>query len=175
MLHTFTETVVDLGFTADGISADGTQHRWIRDDAVIDVLLPDGVGERAASRTGTTGSPTIPTPGGTQALHRSESVPVTVDGRDGFVRRPNLVGALVMKAAAHTAIGDAAKGRHRFDFAILAALVAARDFREEELSRKDRTRLRAMLAATRADRTVMSGLDDAEESLSRLERAAGVR
>ena len=46
-----------------------------------------------------------------------------------------------MKAAAHTAAGDAAKGRHRFDFATLAALIAARDFREVELSRKDLKRL----------------------------------
>jgi hypothetical protein len=41
-----------------------------------------------------------------------------------------------VKAAAHTAVGDPAKGRHRFDFAALAALVAARDFRESELSKK---------------------------------------
>ena len=79
-----------------------------------------------------------------------------------------------MKAAAHTAVGDAAKGRHRFDFATLAALVAARDFRGVDLNRKDRRRLRDMLAATRADRDVMFGLSDAHESLDRLERAAGL-
>jgi len=144
-------------------------------DTVIDVLLPDGIGERAASRTGATGSPTIAAPGGTQALDRSESVPVSVEGHEGFVRRPTIVGALVMKAAAHTAVSDPAKGRHRFDFATLAALVAARDFRDVSLSKKDRRRLSDMLAATRADLAVMSGLSDVEESLNRLERAAKLR
>jgi hypothetical protein len=172
MLQIFTETLVGLGFTTDGISAEGIQHRWVRDEAVLDVLLPDGIGERAASRTGATGSPTIATPGGTQALDRSESVLVTVAGREGHVCRPSLVGALVMKAAAHTAVGDPAKGRHRSDFATLAALVAARDFRDVSLSKKDRKRLRDVLAATRADRAVMLDLDDAEENLNRLERAA---
>lgn len=174
MLQTFTATLLELGFGPGGISAEGTQHRWVRADAVIDVLLPEGVGTRAASRKGASGSPTIPTPGGTQALQRSESVAVTVEDRVGHVRRPDLVGALVMKAAAHTAVGDPAKGRHRFDFATLAALVAARDFRDVELSKKDRQRLRAMLAATRSDREVMLGLEGAAESLDRLARAAGL-
>lgn len=174
MLETFTATLLDLGFGPAGISAEGTQHRWVRGDAVIDVLLPEGVGSRAASRTGASGSPTISTPGGTQALQRSESVEVTVGGRVGHVRRPDLVGALVMKAAAHTAVGDPAKGRHRFDFATLATLVAARDFRDAELTKKDRQRLRTMLAATRRDREAMLGVEDAADYLDRLERAAAL-
>ncbi len=68
-------------------------------------------------------------------------------GVPGFVRRPSFVSALVMKAAAHTAVGDAARGRHRSDFATLGALVAARDFRGEDLSRTDRRGLRNMIAA----------------------------
>jgi hypothetical protein len=172
MLQIFTTTLTDLGFTTGGISAEGVQHRWVRGEAVLDVLLPDGIGERSASRTGVTGSPTISAPGGTQALRRSTSLSVTVEGRRGYVRRPDLVGALVVKAAAHAAVGDPAKGRHRLDFATLAALVAARDFRDVELTRKDCQRLRVMIAVTRADPAVMLGLDNADESLNRLERAA---
>ncbi|RYZ65459.1 MAG: periplasmic heavy metal sensor, partial [Proteobacteria bacterium] len=56
-------------------------------DTVIDV--------RASRRHGVTGSPTLSTAGATQALKRSETVAVTVEGREGAVRRPNLVGALV--------------------------------------------------------------------------------
>jgi hypothetical protein len=81
----------------------------------------------------------------------------------------------VLKAAAHTAVGDPARGRHRFDFATLAALVATQDFRGVELTKKDRNRLRDMVAATRADPKVMFGLDDVEESLSRLERVVGLQ
>jgi hypothetical protein len=175
MLQTFTSTLTALGFTSGGITAEGVQHRWVRGQAVVDVLLPDGIGARAASRTGVTGSPTIPTPGGTQALERSVSVAVTVEDRQGHVRRPDLVGALVVKAAAHTTVGDPAKGRHRFDFVTLAALVAARDFRDAQLTPKDRQRLRQMIAATRADPKVMSEIEDAAESLNRPERAAALR
>lgn len=172
MLETFTRVLLDLGFTPD-TSGDGLQHRWRRGEAQIDVLLPDGVGERAANRPGAGGAPTLPTPGGTQALARSESVAVVVDGRVGAVRRPNLVGALVMKATAHTAVGDPARGRHRVDFVCLARLIAARDFREAGLTRKDRRRLRAMEVACRADPRAMS-MGDAETALDRLVLAAGL-
>ena len=74
MLATFTRTLTELGFESAGISAEGLQHRWVRGDASIDVLLPDGIGERASLRPGVTGSPTLPTAGGTQALQRSETV-----------------------------------------------------------------------------------------------------
>jgi hypothetical protein len=85
-----------------------------------------------------TGGPTLSTQGGTQALQRSEVVAVTVEGREGFVRRPNLVGALVVKAAAHTNVGEQDPRRHRRDFLVLAGLVTASDFAGEELSKKDR-------------------------------------
>ncbi|MBT0767955.1 hypothetical protein KIH74_03410 [Kineosporia sp. J2-2] len=173
MLQIFTRVLVGLGFSGAGISAEGIQHRWVRGEATIDVLLPDGVGEKAALRTGVTASPTIPTPGGTQALDRSDSVAVSVAGREGFVRRPTLVGALIMKAAAHSAVGDPAKGRHRSDFVTLASLIAARDFRGVELTKKDRQRLKGMIAAVRADAQVMAGIEDAVGTLIRLERVSG--
>lgn len=168
MLVTFTATLTDLGFGPAGISADGLQHRWIRGDASLDVLLPDGIGERARLRPGVTGSPTLPTAGGTQALQRSETVPVTVAGRAGAVRRPNLVGALVGKAAALSNSGDPGLGRHRRDFAVLAGLLTARDVRNEPLTKKDRQRLRAMVAAVKKDRALLLEIPDAENSLARL-------
>jgi hypothetical protein len=116
MLATFTEALSDLGFRSAGISAEDLQHRWVRGKASIDVLLPDGIGKRASRRSGVTGSPTLPTAGGTQALQRSETVRVSVAGREGFVRRPDLVGALVGKAAALSSAGDPGLGWHRRDF-----------------------------------------------------------
>ncbi len=168
MLATFTKTLTDVGFAPAGISAEGLQHRWIRDDASIDVLLPDGIGERASLRQGVTGSPTLPTAGGTQALQRSEIIRVTVAGREGSVRRPNLVGALVGKAAALSNVGDPGPGRHRRDFVILAGLLTARDFRGEELTKKDRQRLRAMIAAVKKDRALLLEVPNVENSLDRL-------
>jgi hypothetical protein len=122
MLASFTGTLTDLGFTSAGISAEGLQHRWIRGDASIDVLLPDWIGERVSLRQGVTGSPTLPTAGRTQALQRSETVEVIVAGREGAVRRPNLIGALVGKAAALSNAGDPDSGATDETFVILAGL-----------------------------------------------------
>jgi hypothetical protein len=169
--ESFTATLTDLGFTYQ-TTGEGLQHRWVKGDAQIDVLLPDGVGERPTSRPGAGGGPTLATPGGTQALHRSEAVAVTVAGHQGHVRRPNLVGALVMKAAAHSVGTD--DRRHRLDFVVLATILAARDFREDPSSTGDRRRLRAMLAAVRKDNAVMLGNPDAAATLARLELAAGL-
>jgi hypothetical protein len=171
MLHTFTLALRDLGFRPD-TSGTGLQHRWRRDSAQIDVLLPDGVGERAAARPGAGGAPTLPTPGGTQALARSEAVRVDLDGRVGTVHRPHLVGALVMKAAAHTT-ADAGRARHRLDFVTLAALVGRDDFRTVQLTNKDRKRLGDMLAACEADPLALEP-GHAASSLQRLRRAAGL-
>lgn len=171
MLATFTGALKDLGFDPD-ISGDGIQHRWRRDHAQIDVLIPEGVGARAAARAGAGGAPTIPAPGTTQALSRSEPVMVLAEGRTGTVLRPNLVGALVGKAAARTEIAsDRASTRHCTDFVVLANLLSARDFRETELVKKDRTRLRRMLEYCRKDESAMS-VENATEALNRLERAA---
>ena len=87
MLATFTGVLKDMGFTPE-TSAEGIQHRWRRDKAQIDVLIPEGVGERAAALTGAGGAPTIRAPGTTQALKRSEPVMVLVEGRTGTVLRP---------------------------------------------------------------------------------------
>ena len=171
MLATFTGVLKDMGFTPE-TSAEGIQHRWRRDKAQIDVLIPEGVGERAAALTGAGGARTIRAPGSTQALKRSEPVMVMVEGRSGTVLRPNLVGALVGKAAARTEIAsDPASSRHCTDFVVLASLVSARDFRETALEKKDRVRLGKMLTYCRRDASAMS-LENAAESLDRVERAA---
>lgn len=175
MLANFTKTLTGIGFESAGISAEGIQHRWVRGAASLDVLLPEGIGERASLRQGITGSPTLPTAGGTQALQRSETVEVSVDGRAGFVRRPNLVGALVGKAAALTNAGDAGRGRHRRDFAVLSGLLAARDLRNETLTKKDRQRLAMMVKAVRADRALLLDIPRADSSIERLVVAADLQ
>jgi hypothetical protein len=172
MLHRFTKTLTDLGFESAGISAEGSQHRWVRGFALIDVLLPDGVGERAGKRQGITGSPTLPTAGGTQALQRSAVAAVTVDGREGFVRRPNLVGALVVKAAAHGNAGDPGIARHRRDFVVLAGMITAADFTDENLTKKDRQRLRLMVTAIKTDRELVLEIPGAMAAIERLNAAA---
>jgi hypothetical protein len=172
MLRIFTSTLVELGFTSAGVSAEGLEHRWIRGAATVDVLLPEGVGERARSRLGVTGSPSLSTKGGTQALARSEPIRVIVEGREGSVCRPNLVGALISKAAAHSNVGDRDTRRHRRDFIVLATLITASDFRSQELTKTELRHLRSVTTAIEADRELLLSVPDASSALGRLRRAA---
>lgn len=119
------------------------------------------------------GAPTLTTPGGTQALSRSEQVKVRVANPTGTILRPSLVGALIIKAAAHTVPEGRAKGRHRLDFATLSELLSRTDFSTDPPNATQRRRLRDMVAACRADVGSMAR-PGAEPSLARLERAAGL-
>lgn len=69
----------EMGFALDEPSVDGLAHRYKRDaeprPVVIDVLAPDGLGERASLLTSPPGR-TVEVPGGTQALGRTEVVTV---------------------------------------------------------------------------------------------------
>ncbi|BDZ55326.1 hypothetical protein DSM26151_25240 [Agromyces marinus] len=166
MLRDLTGALVRLGFAADGITADGHQHRWMRGAASIDVLLPDGIGERAGRATGVGGATTLQAPGTTQALDRSNLVRVQHGDRVGRIRRPDLLGALVAKAAA-VSIPDGIRGqRHISDFCNLAPLVGARDLRG--LTVKDRRRLRIMLAKTEEHPELVVAVDGAVEGLRRI-------
>lgn len=174
MLLRFTTALADLGLEPD-TSGNGLQHRWRKGEAQIDVLLPEGIGERALAKHGVHGAPSLSAPGTTQALDRAEPVEVVVEGRTGTVLRPNLVGALVGKAAARTEIAAHARAasRHCVDFVVLASLLSAHDFREDQARKKDRQRLRKMLTYVRNDPAAMA-VEYAQESLGRLERAAGL-
>ena len=171
MLESITTTLVGLGFEADGISADGAQHRWKRGAASIDVLIPEGAGERTGQRQGVTGSRTVPTAGGTQALQRSEKVAVSLSGREGHILRPTLLGALVVKAATLSNPSDPGKARHRLDFATLARLLTAGDIDRALLTSKDRSRLMAMITAVRSDEALQLEHPESVDAMLRLEMA----
>lgn len=105
-LRKVTSQLERLGFELAGMDRDGTAHRYRRAssrsggrDVVIDLLAPEGIGERADLTTTPPGR-TIQVPGGTQALRRTERIRVQVGRRLGEVPRPSLLGAIVGKAAA---------------------------------------------------------------------------
>lgn len=91
--------LIDMAFVADLSSPDGLAHRFPNGRARVDVLAPDGLGPRADLTTVPPGR-TIEVEGGSQALHRTELVPVRHGGRTVDVPRPNLLGAIVIKACA---------------------------------------------------------------------------
>jgi len=114
------KALLSLGFELAGISATGVGHRFQRGPAIIDVLAPEGVGERARTDV-LSGAHTVQVPGGSQALTRSEYVEVVADDRPGRIRRPNLLGAILLKARAIEV--DDVPDAQRSDLALLLSLV----------------------------------------------------
>ena len=70
-----------------------------RDGQTVDVLAPDGIRPDELPCT-TAGMRTVPIPGGTQALNRTEVVTVKIGAVQAAVRRPTLIGAILVKARA---------------------------------------------------------------------------
>jgi hypothetical protein len=83
------------GFDLAAPDLDGYGYRYERDDLIVDVLAPDGVKPPPSLGSGITA---IGIPGGSQALSRSETVNVTVEGRVFALSRPTLLGAILIKA-----------------------------------------------------------------------------
>lgn len=169
-LYKFTSALHAIGFRSAGESFEGHQHRWLRDLAQIDVLIPRGVGETARKRKGLTGGTTLESPGSQQALYRSELVEVRVGTTEGMIRRPNLLGALVSKAAAHTN-NDPYKARHVIDFAVLLSMVTRSDLAADQITKTDATYLSNMTAILRLSRELWAHLEGAEDGMARLSLA----
>ncbi len=94
-------------------------QRFIRGRVKVDVLFPDGIGDRA--REVLPGVRSVEVPGGTQALQRSDSIEVRVGPRAGAVHRPSLLGAILVKARI---VGvDDLPDAQREDIAFLLSLV----------------------------------------------------
>jgi hypothetical protein len=109
------------GFTLVEPNAFGEAHTFTREGVEIDVLAPDHLGARADdARTTIPPAHTVAVPGGRQALARSESVTIELDGMEGDLPRPDLLGAILLKARA-VDLGRAAV--HRGDLALLLSLV----------------------------------------------------
>lgn len=116
----FVVAIEERGFVLAGVSPEGVAHRYHRDGVSIDVLAPEGLGSRADLTTTPPGR-TLEVPGGTQALNRTELVPVVVGERRGLIPRPSLLGAIVAKAIAVNV--DDAPNAQRLDLALLLSLV----------------------------------------------------
>lgn len=129
-------------------TSDGFGYRYTRGETILDLLIPEGLDrQRTAPPTTSRSRPALAIDGGNQALLRVERVPVRVGLRVGHVRRPNLLGALVLKAAAFVADGREAQ-RHAQDIGLLmeAALVSgALRSMDAQATAHDRKRLREAL------------------------------
>lgn len=95
-------------FELAGLDQDGYGYRYERDGIVVDLLAPDGMRTPPTIRQGVRA---IGIPGGSQALARSEPVQVTISDRRFVARRPNLLGAILIKARSLMVHSDPASQR----------------------------------------------------------------
>lgn len=161
------EALVGAEFSQDPPSPDGAAHRYRRGDAVFDVLAPDKVGERAQLSLGA--GRTIEAPGTTQAFHRCDAVTVGLDGLSGVIRRPNLVGALVGKAAAVVKISSqsaANRAKHFRDFDSLARMLGPVDRAEADLTKSEKKLLRQVVGTSDISQLGAASIDALTGQLS---------
>lgn len=116
-----TRRLLSAGFSSTGRSPDGVAHRFVAGAIVVDVLAPEGLGPRTRHRT-IKGARTVQVPGGSQALERTEVVDARLGSRLGRLRRPSLLGAILLKARAVGA-APAEASKHLGDLAFLLGLV----------------------------------------------------
>ncbi|MET4539343.1 hypothetical protein ABIE37_001115 [Arthrobacter bambusae] len=168
MLHDFTELLVALGLESAGESLEGYQHRWKRGEALVDVLIPRHLGERAEKRRGVTGGTTIAAPASQHALDRSETVEVQAGSASGRVNRPTVLGSLIGKAGALTIIHDPLRHRHIDDFLTLASVVRASDLRGVTYKPAERDHLANMLGRLANEPQLMEQVPEGAEGVERL-------
>ncbi|MBA3488713.1 MAG: hypothetical protein H0T78_04070 [Longispora sp.] len=151
-LHTTDAVFRELGLEAAGApSPDGLMHRYVRPGtplavdvaataSSVDVLIPEGLSP-STDTTMSLGGRAFAAPGATQALSRTEYLPICYEDRRAWVPRPNLLAAIVVKAVA--AVEDSINpGRHVQDLAFLCTLVEDLFTLRDDLTPKDRKRLR---------------------------------
>jgi len=133
--------LLDWGFEVQRASVLGTGHAFVQGDVEIDVLAPESLGRRSVhARTTVPPLHTVEVPGGRQALDRAETVEIDVGGRQGRIRRPNLLGAILIKARA---VGvDDVPDSQRQDLALLLSLVEEPDEIAKQLRGGERAWLR---------------------------------
>lgn len=108
----------DQGFEPVMPDLDGYAHRYERNALIVDLLAPDGI--KPPPRIGAAGK-AIGVPGGSQALTRSEGVTVAVADRSFELRRPTLLGAVLIKARSLMVHND--RDTQREDLLTLLALI----------------------------------------------------
>jgi hypothetical protein len=155
----FVSEIEGLGFVLDGMSPEMLAHRYRRDAAAIDVLAPEGLGERSDLTTTPPGH-TLQVPGGTQALQRAERVAYSYKGRVGVIPRPSLLGAIIGKACAVDV--DDVPANQEIDLALLLSLVVDPFELRDQLGGKDHKRLAARRSMTEATHRVWRQFDQTD-------------
>jgi hypothetical protein len=129
---------------------DGVSHRWRRGGLIVDLLASDGLRGDPPMLGGVR---TVQIPGGSQALARTETVEVEIDGVIARVRRPTLLGALLIKARSIVVHAD--PDAQRADLVLLLSLIEDPSAMAEQLKGREQSWLRKCEAQLGLDDTVL--------------------
>jgi hypothetical protein len=111
---------------------------------VIDVLVADHLPRSLRPRIA--GRSVMAIDGGAQALERSTQLRVRTGATEAEILLPNLLGALILKAAA-SRVDRRDNGRHLQDAALIAALITDHGAARANMHGSDRRRLMGLAAA----------------------------
>lgn len=136
----FSNLLMEHQFRLDGVSPEGIGHRFTDGTVKIDILAPDGLNRRYAKLTTVPPARTLSVPGGAQALRRSQLIDVQLGELTGCIPRPDLLGALLIKARAVEV--DDVPSAQLGDLAFLLSLVQDPRQLAGELRGKERSWLR---------------------------------
>jgi hypothetical protein len=152
---------------------DQLSYRWVNAGVKIDVLVPEKVNDQTYAPRGVTQLNAVEMPGLQQAIMRTERVQIRGAGRRGSLRRPDLLGAIVVKSAA--AVNDNRdRDRHRTDLVSLAwaaSLHPGLSTFAQQVSAKDKRRISRALTGIR--QPMWSAADDPEAAHDALLLLAG--
>lgn len=171
-LRSTTSYLIASGF-AESRTSDGYGYRFVRGRTTIDVLVPEGLERQSRYPTTSSGRPGLAADGSNQALTRAERLPISLDGRAGYVRRPTVLGSLVVKARAWV-VDSRNPDRHAQDLIALSE-VALRDPRSVISSARpdDRRAIRTALARLPVGHRLLRAADDPTAVRALLVRLAG--
>ena len=134
-------------------------YRFVRGEAIVDILAPDNLGARVDLRTVPPGS-TVEAPGGRQAIQRARAVMIDAGSGAFRLRVPSLTGAIIIKARVAVA-ATAQLAKLERDLARLLALVTEPAELSLELTRKERAYLRANTSLADPLHVAWRGIADA--------------
>jgi hypothetical protein len=137
----------DKEFDLEGISPEGIGNRYFKaanpgpGNVIFDVLALEG---RRANLSTTRGARTVEATGSRRAVNSSERVEVSIAHTTGWVYRPKLAAAIILKAAATTIPTRTEIEIDLSDAAFLLSLVPDPLAAAHSLNKSDRAQLRAL-------------------------------
>ena len=145
-IHAVIHGLESLGFELKEPGLRGTAfHRMMKEELIVDLLISDHLPSNKRKLSVVNRWPMLEVSGGAQAVERKSRLNILSDDSSVSVIIPDLLGALIMKAAA--SISDTRDTeRHLQDVALLSSLVKDHVALINRLHGSDKKRLRAVAA-----------------------------